>query len=56
MEGTFAATPPLEAFKYLLSSLMTVRRVRTPYPRKIKRKMLVLDVSRWDQMRRTINR
>ena len=45
MEGTFAATPPLEAFKYLLSSLMTVRR-RGPLRRRAKRKMLVLDVSR----------
>ena len=46
MEGTFAATPPLEAFKYLLSLLMTVRRVSIPFTRKMKRKIMVLDLSR----------
>ena len=46
MEGTFAATPPLEAFKYLLSNLMTARRTTVPFPRKMKRKLMVLDVSR----------
>ena len=44
MENTFAATPPLESLKYLLSRFQSRRRGPTRSPGE--RKILVLDVSR----------
>jgi hypothetical protein len=41
-EDTFAATPPLEAFRYMLSSAMT----RTKQPTRTRRKLRFLDASR----------
>ena len=43
MEGTFAATPPLEALRYVFYWMTTVRRRKG---RKVQMKMIVLDVSR----------
>ena len=43
MEGTFAATPPLEALRYVFHWMTTVRRRNG---RKVQMKMIVLDVSR----------
>jgi len=43
MQGTFAATPPLESLRYLFHWATTVKRRGS---RKLKIKMLVLDVSR----------
>ena len=43
LENTFASTPPLEALRYCLSELVTVRRRAG---RRVEVVMMVLDVSR----------
>ena len=44
LEGTFAATPPLEALRFMLSLFMTTSYTPKGKPRKLK--LLFMDVSR----------